>query len=179
MKRVYIAHPLLGDADRENPNLRIPFENRRKVDLICRDIIEAYPDVMPISPIHAFDFMNVFERERPLAMCLELLKMADELWVYGDWESSEGCKMEIARAGELGIPVKLKEETTMNKKTLKTDDGWVETKSKRLQVLLQPSLYEMVKQAAHNKRVSINEFIHAALLDLFIDEEEGKHGGNS
>ena len=110
MKKVYIAHPLLGDMNRESVNLRIPFDNKQRVDMICRDIVEERPDIMPLSPIHAFDFMNVFERERPLAMCLELLTFADELWVYGDWESSEGCKMEIARAGELGMPVVFKKK---------------------------------------------------------------------
>ena len=42
---------------------------------------------------------------------------------------------------------------------------WPETKSKRFQIMLQPSLYEAIKETAHNERMSMNEFIHRTLRD--------------
>lgn len=42
---------------------------------------------------------------------------------------------------------------------------WAEAKSKRFQILLQPSLYEAVKETAYNERMSMNEFIHQTLRE--------------
>jgi hypothetical protein len=106
MKKVYIAHPLRGDTDRTHPNYKIVFDNVEAVDRICRTITETYPDVLPLSPVHAFSFLKVFsEDDKAIEMCLKLLALADGLWVFGDWENSEGCRIEIQRARELGIPI--------------------------------------------------------------------------
>ena len=40
---------------------------------------------------------------------------------------------------------------------------YVETKSRRLQLVLQPSLYERVKKAAQNSDLSVNEYVHQIL----------------
>ncbi len=40
---------------------------------------------------------------------------------------------------------------------------YVETKSRRLQLVLQPSLYEKVKATATAKGVSVNDYIHKLL----------------
>lgn len=40
-----------------------------------------------------------------------------------------------------------------------------ETKSRRLQLLLTPSLYEAIKDKAAEERLSVNEFINSALKD--------------
>lgn len=51
----------------------------------------------------------------------------------------------------------------------KTPDGYkinpvyIETKTRRLQIVLQPSLYERVKKAAAQETISVNEFIHRTL----------------
>ena len=37
-----------------------------------------------------------------MRQCLALLDVADELWVFGDWERSEGCRMEVEHARETG-----------------------------------------------------------------------------
>jgi len=34
--------------------------------------------------------------------------MADELWVFGNWQMSEGCRMEVEHARKLGITVLFK-----------------------------------------------------------------------
>jgi hypothetical protein len=106
MKKVYISHPLRGKTDRKHPDFKAVFDNKKTVYRICRAIAVKYPDILPLSPINAFSFFRVLsEDEKALEMCLKLLELADELWVFGDWENSEGCRMEIGRARELRIPV--------------------------------------------------------------------------
>ena len=45
----------------------------------------------------------------------------------------------------------------------KINPFYVETRSKRLQVLMQPSLYEKLKAAAISKKRSVNDHIHTIL----------------
>ena len=45
----------------------------------------------------------------------------------------------------------------------KTNPMYVETRSRRLQLVLQPSLYEKIRDRAANEEVSINEYIHRIL----------------
>ena len=40
---------------------------------------------------------------------------------------------------------------------------YVEIKSRRLQLILKPSLFERVKKAASKKRISVNEYVHRVL----------------
>lgn len=88
MKKVYIAHPLRG-AERE--------KNVEEVTRICQKITELFPDVLPISPIHSFSFLDDCGAEgekKALELCLEMVKTCDELWLFGDWRNSEGCVAE-------------------------------------------------------------------------------------
>lgn len=48
---------------------------------------------------------------------------------------------------------------------------YVETKSKRLQLLMQPSLHAKIKKRAKKEKTSVNEYIHN-ILKLHIDEVE-------
>ena len=48
-------------------------------------------------------------------------------------------------------------------KGYKINPLYVETKTKRLQLVMQPSLYERVKAAADKEKLSVNEFIHRTL----------------
>lgn len=92
MKLVYIAHPLRG-AERE--------KNVEEVTAICRKISELFPEVLPISPIHAFSFLAGCgaEGERTaLGLCLEVLGRCSEVWFFGDWKKSVGCKAEYFAA---------------------------------------------------------------------------------
>ena len=43
--------------------------------------------------------------------------------------------------------------------------GMIEVKSKRFQIVLQPSLYEAAKAEAEREGKSLNEFIHIALRE--------------
>ena len=88
MKKIYIAHPLRG-ADRE--------KNVEEVTKICKKVVELFPDVLPVSPIHAFSFLDNCGAEgekKALELCLAMVKECDEVWFFGRWKSSEGCQAE-------------------------------------------------------------------------------------
>lgn len=91
MKKVYISHPYASD----------PAGNTAKVDLICRDLV-ASGKVLPISPIHLFSFTDDSNRRGILEVCMALVLLADELWVYG---LSAGVILEIGVAKDHDIPV--------------------------------------------------------------------------
>ena len=55
-------------------------------------------------------------------------------------------------------------------KGYKVNPLFVETKSKRLQLVIQPSLYERIKAASDAAGLSVNEFCHRA-LDKATEEE--------
>lgn len=58
--------------------------------------------------------------------------------------------------------------TTRRKKEappMKKNPEYIETKSKRVQMLMQPSLHAGIKAIADKKRVSINETMHDILKD--------------
>jgi hypothetical protein len=101
-----VSHPLRGGMDRNNPDISTVVRNKEEVDKICRTIAETFPDVLILSPINAFSFFEVFKEDKQaLEMDLKLLELADTVRVCGDWQNSEGCKLEIARARELGITI--------------------------------------------------------------------------
>lgn len=52
----------------------------------------------------------------------------------------------------------------------KTNPLYIETKSRRLQLILQPSLYERVKAKAEASGLSVNEYAHQ-ILDKATREE--------
>lgn len=91
-KKVYIAHPF-----RDNPP-----GNFNKVGKICRDIIRGQPNIIPVSPLHNFCYLP--PEEDIIDYCLELLATCDEVWFYGDWQNSSGCRQEFMTAVNLNIP---------------------------------------------------------------------------
>lgn len=50
---------------------------------------------------------------------------------------------------------------------------YVETKSKRVQLLMQPTLHKRLKKLANDNGLSFNEFIHST-LEAITDEEENR-----
>lgn len=68
------------------------------------------------------------------------------------------------------------QEQTPAKTTGKAPEGYkvnplyIETKSRRLQLVLQPSLYEKVKATAKAKKLSVNEYIHQLLEEATREE---------
>lgn len=104
MKKVYVAHPLRGDTR----DIQTVFANISKVDDLLRRLAAKHEndDILLLSPIHAFAFVSVLgPDEWVLGQCRELLSLADEIWVFGDWEHSEGCRMEVEHARKQGITV--------------------------------------------------------------------------
>jgi hypothetical protein len=96
LKKVYVAHPYLG----------LP-ENRARVEGIIIGLMQAYKDTVFISPIHTFGFLyKVLTYEEGMKLCLELLKMCDELWLCPGWEQSRGCRIEKETAEQCGIPIR-------------------------------------------------------------------------
>lgn len=84
-KVVYISHPYGGKR-----------KNERKVKKIINRLQNIYPEYLFLSPIHAFSYAYFkTDYEKGLNMCLWLLNKADEMWVYGDWANSRGCKAEV------------------------------------------------------------------------------------
>ena len=61
------------------------------------------------------------------------------------------------------------EQETASIRTKQPPEGYklnplyLETKSRRVQLILQPSLHEKVKQAAQTEGVSFNEYVHRVL----------------
>ena len=102
MKKVYVAHPLRGgELDLEKAE-----RNIARADGILRELAASEPDLLLFSPIHAFGYLDPLgPHEWVMKQCLEMVELCDELWAFGDWESSEGCRAEVARARELGKPI--------------------------------------------------------------------------
>jgi len=94
MRLVFISHPYKDD----------PNGNKKRVDTICRELAER-DDILPISPLHLFSFMeNDDKREEILQVCFRLIDICDEVWTYGD---SEGCRMELEYARSIGKVVRV------------------------------------------------------------------------
>ena len=99
MKKIYVAHPYQAKQ-----------ENFAAIANICNRLVSM--GLMPISPVHAFRFLDdqkEFERRTALKFCRELLPSCDEVWFFGDWEHSVGCRMEFRVAQEHLVPVRIVE----------------------------------------------------------------------
>ena len=84
MKKVYVAHAFQGKK-----------QNKEAITHICRALVKL--GIMPISPIHVFSFLHdniKSERLKTFEFCEELVETADELWLFGNWERSNGCLIE-------------------------------------------------------------------------------------
>ena len=54
----------------------------------------------------------------------------------------------------------------------KVNPLYIETKSRRLQLLVQPSLYEAIKARATAEGLSVNELVHTLLEDVVGRKEQ-------
>lgn len=97
-KVIYISHPSSGKR-----------KNKIIVEKTIRKLVKQYPNYLFISPISCFDFLyKEVDYNKGLNYCLWLLEKCDEIWVYGDYLTSVGCKREIERATELGKKINIK-----------------------------------------------------------------------
>ena len=92
MKKVFVCHPFAGD----------PEGNVRKVREICSQL--AVEDFLPLAPqIYLLQFLDeATQRDLALRLCLELVRISDQVRVYG--EPTEGMRLEIAEAKRLASP---------------------------------------------------------------------------
>ena len=104
MKRVYIAHPLRGAYPHTKEKVT---QNTKDAAAICM-MLSAAGNIIPFSPIHAFSYMDALECDQRTAMqhCFALLDSCDEIWVFGDWRTSAGCRTEIDFARKKGMPIR-------------------------------------------------------------------------
>jgi hypothetical protein len=93
VRTIYVAHPYAAD----------PKRNRERVRRIARRL--ALEGHLPLAPqLYQPQFLDErTERDLALGICLGLVRLSDEVRVYG--EPSEGMRLEIAEAGRLGIPI--------------------------------------------------------------------------
>lgn len=100
MKKVYICSPYRADSKEE---LR---ENIAAARRMCREAVDEGNLVLCphlLYPQFLRDEVEE-EREKGIRAGLAMLEMADEIWMLSGKVSPGMCR-EIARAGELGIPV--------------------------------------------------------------------------
>ena len=71
-------------------------------------------------------------------------------------EKSEDCALTQPTKEEL-------EAKESNGVPMKKNPEFIETKSKRVQMLMQPSLYDAIKKEATAKDISVNEMMHEIL----------------
>lgn len=94
MKKTFITHPF-KDA---------PKENKKKVDIICKILYKK--DILPISPLHMFYFIekeNPEVRELIMETCFMMIAFdAEQLFAFG---TEGGCEDEITWAKILDVPV--------------------------------------------------------------------------
>lgn len=93
---IYVCSPYRGDVKLNTEN----------ACAYCRLVMKQ--GGIPFAP-HLFftrllDDSNEAERQQGLQLGLEMLKLCDELWVYGT--PSEGMRMEIDQAAHWKIPVR-------------------------------------------------------------------------
>ena len=97
---IYICSPCRVDMEK----------NITKAQGYCREVVELFPDVVPIPPhVYCTQFMddtNPKERALGMELGISLLGICSELWVYGMDNPSEGMKAEIEYAKEHGILVR-------------------------------------------------------------------------
>ena len=99
-KLVYICSPLRGDI----------LKNITAAAGYCREVVEKWPDVIPIAPhVYFTQFLNdhkPIERSLGMEMGLALLDICEELWAYGIDNPSEGMKAELEYAKANGITIR-------------------------------------------------------------------------
>lgn len=96
-KFIYICSPVKGDAKR----------NIEKARAYCKRVLDL--GLIPIAPHVMFDGMLhddiPEERAKALDIGLQLVRMCEELWIFGDHISS-GMEAEIFLAKGIGIKTK-------------------------------------------------------------------------
>lgn len=90
MAKIYIAGPMTG-----LPNFNRDAFNKEALRLQSLGHVELNPAILP----------DGLEQHEYMAICIEMVKMADQLVLLPNWERSAGAAAEHALAIKLGKPV--------------------------------------------------------------------------
>lgn len=178
---VYISHPSSGLE-----------ENTKDIEKIIRklyaedDIFEEYCFV---SPVHNYGFMyHDVEYDRGLAYCTDLMYFCDEVWVFGDWKTSKGCRTEVDISLKLGIKLRFlgnsDELDNVIKNKLYKLDSYIETPSKNRDIVRNKKVFVCVSEKWFDRhKYSLTEALSTKLmyenindaLNKIKDKASGKH----
>ena len=93
--RIYISHQYGGKE-----------ENKLHVENIIKELVKNNPQHTYVSPIHAVGFLyNDVSYEQGIEYCLDLLKMCDVMYTFGEHSNSKGCIIEKRFCKDNNIPI--------------------------------------------------------------------------
>lgn len=96
-KTIYVSHQF-----QNNP------QNIKEIETIVKYLIKVFPDYCFISPSHAFGYLyDCTDYQQGIDMCLSLMDICDELWVFSEPTDSVGVGLEIECAVKNSIPYKI------------------------------------------------------------------------
>ena len=97
-KKIYISHSYSGLK-----------ENKRDIEYKVKRLVKEYPNYVFISPVHTFGYLyNSYPYDAGIDLCIELLKMCDEMWIADkDFVNSKGVMVEREWCLCNKIPVRL------------------------------------------------------------------------
>ena len=103
MRRIYIAGPISGGTLETLANIRRGLKAACKAIKAGNAVFCPHLDYSLNLVAEPGDVLTVEEYQ---ANSMAWMELSSEVWVLKGWEDSKGTKAEIARAQELGIPVK-------------------------------------------------------------------------
>lgn len=98
---IFLSHPFADD----------PQANKRRVDFIAKEIREANPEALILSPLHSFSYFKTDDmREAIMYECYEMIKRVDIcVFIQYDGFLSSGQSDEIIYAEEIGKDIEVEE----------------------------------------------------------------------
>lgn len=106
--RIYICSPLRPKAKTQELAKKQMADNLDRAKRACKLVADlgAVPICSHLFCTQFLDDSIALERKQGMALGLEMLKDADELWCFSEL-ISEGMAVEITEASKLGIPVRM------------------------------------------------------------------------
>lgn len=106
--RIYICSPLRPKAKTQEMAKKQMADNLDRAKTACKLVADlgAVPICSHLFCTQFLDDSIASERKQGMALGLEMLKDADELWCFSEL-ISEGMAVEITEASRLGIPVRM------------------------------------------------------------------------
>lgn len=98
---IFLSHPFADD----------PQANKRRVDFIAKEIREANPEALILSPLHSFSYFDTDDmREAIMYECYQMIEHADTcVFIQYDGFLSSGQSDEKIYAEEIGKDIEVEE----------------------------------------------------------------------